>query len=411
MICFFYVTKSVKITNKEHTLVFEGTQDKDQVALDKIYFSTPSDFYNQVNNLKKKTGEEVMFAVDSKMVSSLDGFPEHIGFGNLDQLEKFKGKSEVKIAIVNAMSNSIGDHLIGMQAFDYWHRKICELLAGTKVTVSLFQLNPYQLSDITRQWSDKIDHLYLLPNNVTKLMEQDAFVDLGTMLLREGFDTEPMIDFFFKALSVDPNSVLDKNKRIKYTVGDETATQIQEVMREVKSHLRPVLLFHHKSTTPIREIEDCRVKKIIEEIISKSEYFVISATSLSDQQDIDSSRFMDVSQYCPSLDHFAAIISQVDGIVTVDTCTYHLADAFSVPTIVLFSSIDPNLRIKYYPYVQAIMYESKDGRLFGKHKASTDEDELRKELEHLSTLWDKINVDEILEKLQNITKMKEEVML
>ena len=118
--------------------------------------------------------------------------------------------------------------------------------------------------------------------------------------------------------------------------------------------------------------------------------------------DYQNSRFLDVSQMSLCLDDFAGIISQVDGIITVDTCTYHLADAFNIPTVVLFSTIDPDLRSKYYPKVKAIMYESKDGKLFGKHKASREESQFAKEIEYLSKLWDKINVDELLKELHSI---------
>jgi hypothetical protein len=398
MICFFYFTKNLKISYKEqcYQQEFEGIEDVSNIHVSKIYFSTPSDFYNQVKNLKNQIGEketnELIFAVDAQMVSELENFPKNIGFQTLDQLEQFKGKSEVRIAIINAMSNSMGDHLIGMRAFDYWHEKVCEKLPGTKVIVSLFQINPHNLVDITRQRADKIDHLYMLPSNTSILFEHDAFIDLGTLLLREGFDTENMIDFFFKALSIDPTTVPIEEKRMKYIVSEEPKNQIQEMMKTINPENRPILLFHHTSTTPIRGMDDCRAKNIIEEIINKSEYFVVSTSGL----DYQNNRFADIKKYSVSFDHFAAIISQVDKIVTVDTCTYHIADAFDIPTVVLFSTIDPDLRLKYYPYVKSIMLESKDGKLFGKHRSSTDENESKKESEYLSTLWDKINVDDLL---------------
>lgn len=409
MICFFYFTQDITITHKEHNgftyrHCFEGVKDTNEISVNKIYFSTPSDFYNQISYLKKQVGDkELMFAIDPNMISCMEEYPKHIGFGNLvENLEQFKGQSEIKIGIVNAMSNAVGDHLIGMRAFEIWHNRVCEILPGTKVTISLFQLNPHKLSDITKLWADKINALYMLPNNTSRLIEQNAFIDLGTLLLREGFDTEHMIDFFLKALSIDPNSVVPEEKRMKYLVNDDTKERVKKMMRAIRTKNRPILLFHHKSTAPIREIEDWRARKMIGEIIKNSDYFVISACGL----DYQNSRFLDVSLHSSSLDEFAAIISEADAVVTVDTCTYHFADAFSIPTVVLFSSIDPELRSKYYPYVKSVMYEEKDGKLFGKHKASIDPDDLKKELEYLSGLWDKIDVKDILVKLEEVAQLK-----
>lgn len=410
MICFFYFTHDLKISFKDQNLnyhqQFEGVKDRDNVPVSNIYFSTPTDFYNQVNNLKKQVGEketnDLIFALDAKMISDLVGFPKNIGFQTLKNLEQFKGKSEIKIAIVNAMSNSMGDHLIGMRAFDYWQKKVSEMFPEAKVIISFFQLNPHSLADITKQRADKIDHLYMLPSSTSKLMENDAFIDLGTLLLREGFNTEHMIDFFFKALSIDPTTVPNEEKRMKYTISEGPINQIKEVMDSIKSEGRPILLFHHTSTTPIRSLDESKAKRIVDEIIEKSEYFVVSTSDLNYQN----KRFANIRSHSSSFDHLAAIISQVDGMITVDTCTYHIADAFSIPTVVLFSSVDPELRSKYYPYVVPIMFESKDGKLYGKHKASIEKDELKKELDYLSDLWDKIDVNELLKKLEDVTKLK-----
>ena len=44
----------------------------------------------------------------------------------------------------------------------------------------------------------------------------------------------------------------------------------------------------------------------------------------------------------------------MDKVITVDTATYHISDAFFIPTVVLFSTIKPKNRIKYYSQTKAI---------------------------------------------------------
>lgn len=400
MICFFYVTQNMTLSQKENGVVydhaFENSFIDDTLFFDKTYFTTPSNFFAHYNTLKNKLGDKaegLMVPIDQSFISSVEGFPTHIGFDNLElQLRKFKGKQEVKIAILNGMSNAIGDHLIGMQAFDHWYKTVTELLPESKIIISFFQLTPQKLAPITRQWADKIDHLYVLPSNTHRLMDQDAFVDLGGLLARDGFNTEHMFDFYLKALSLDPKRFDDSTKRIKYQLPEQPLKQIQQVMDAIRSKGRPILLFHHTSTTAFRQMDKERSKKFVAEIIEKSEYLVVSADGL----DYQNERFIDISRFSISLDHFASIISEVDAIITVDTLTYHLADAFNTPTVVLFTSVDPNLRAKYYPHVEGIMYEEKDGPLYGLHNKHfiTEED-----LKHLDQLWDKLDVDEILQKL------------
>ena len=240
MIGFFCFTKDVKITHREsggiYQHLFLGVQDTSQISFDRIYFSTPSDFYAHITRLKSQYGEkadEMVFAIDPKSIANL---PQDIGFGNLEEkLTPFKGKPEVKIAIVNAMSNAVGDHLIGMQAFDYWHKKVSQFLEGSKITITFFQLDPRCVVDITKQWSDKLDHLYQLPSDASKLINQDAFIDLGTLLLRQGFDTEHMVDFYLKALSIDCKTVPDECKRMKYSISEEALTPIKKMMNTVKT--------------------------------------------------------------------------------------------------------------------------------------------------------------------------------
>jgi len=316
MICFFYCTEDVKISHRDHGIAyehfFEGIPNKDRtnIPLDKVYFSTPSDFHNQMENIRKQVGErdDLVYLIDPKKITSLDGFPKDIGYGNLEEnVAHLKGKPEVKIAIVNAMSNAVGDHLIGMQAFDYWLERLSEILYGSDVKVSFFQLNPFRVGSITKQWEGKIDNIYMLPHKLPKLGDFDAFIDLGTLLLREGFDTEHMIDFFFKALSIDAASVPPEKKRMKYNVPPAVADGVHKVFQTIRWKGRPILLFHRTSTAPVRDMAPAKAREVIAEIIQKTDYFVISADGL----DYQNKRFIDISSFSRTVDDFAAIISKL----------------------------------------------------------------------------------------------------
>lgn len=411
MIIFFYFTKDTKILHQEFEFKyehkFEKIEDKNQISFNKIYFSTPSDFQTHMAALNRQMGkdkvekEEMVYIIDPDRLINHPQFPVHIGFEkNLEQLlEPHKGKKEVKIAMLNAMSNAIGDHLIGMQAFDYWQEQVRGILKDSEVSITLFQLNPMRLAPITKQWHPKFQQIFMLPNRHQKLLEHDVFVDLGSLLLRENFGNQPMIDFFFEALSIDPKIVPPERKRIKYKLpeGNELSKKLDQVFNVIKSQGRPILLFHHKSTSPIRQMSDERARQYVRNIIDNSDYFVISACGL----ELSDKRFMDLQSYSQGIDGFASIISRVNSIITIDTSTYHIADAFDIPTVVLFTSIEPEYRIKYYPYVNGIMLEEKGGPLYGRHKMAKKQDAAERELKIVDERFEKIDIKDILKELES----------
>jgi hypothetical protein len=146
-----------------------------------------------------------------------------------------------------------------------------------------------------------------------------------------------------------------------------------------------------------------QARKIIKGILDNSDYFVISADGLEYFHD----RFIDLSFASVNIDTFASIIAQVDSVVTVDTSTYHLADAFDKPTVVLFTTIEPKLRVPYYPYTDSIMLENEGGMIYGEHHAPKEPEKLAKYIEYVDNKWEELDVSEILAKLR---KMEEKLM-
>jgi ADP-heptose:LPS heptosyltransferase len=420
MIIFFYFEKTIRVVQNEFGFTYEhkfeqvpdAQKVQKQVPFRHVYFSTPSDFHNHVENIKKQMGEEMANQIrilNPPQVIERPEFPLHIGFyKEWDKVisnckERMKGKKKISVALLNAMSNAIGDHLIGMQAFEYFQEQLRKDL-DMEVDFSFYQLNPYRVAPITRQSTGLFQHIYMLPNRLERLMEHDAFIDLGTLLLRDNFGTQPMIDFFLEALSINPATVPNDRKRMKYQLDPAALQKIQRVFNIVRSKGRPILLFHRTSTSPIRQLTEPRARQIVREIIEKTDYFVVSADHLEYQN----ARFMDMSRYSASLDDFASIISQADALVTVDTSTYHIADAFSIPTIVLFTTIEPEYRIKYYPFTEGIMLEEKGGKMYGAHKCSKEEKTAREEFAYIEKKWDTLSVDDVIEKLEIAKKHKQE---
>lgn len=378
----------------EYAYVFESVNDIHRLNLDRIYFSTPSDFQSFIKTISDSLGKNAgkIHIADPKKISLLQGFPTPIGFGNLaEQVAPFRNKGEFRLAILNAMSNAIGDHLMGMRVYDQFERKLRELVGN--VSIDFFQLSPYRLAPITKQWKSRFNEVMALPNTVDQLLMYDAYIDLGTLLKRPKFGSQPMVDFFFEAFSIDSSTVPLEHKRMKYDIPNDKIGILGDLPR-------PRLLLHRKASSPIRDMPEEVAKRMITEIIERTDYHVVSATPM----DFSHERFTDVSEKSKTLDDFAAIISEVDVLVTVDTSAYHIADAFDIPTVVFFTSIEPDLRIRYYPYVQGIMLEKPGGMIYGLHKGSDDDNVLKQQSTYTEGLWEGLSSDEVLNKLNKMVE-------
>lgn len=417
MICFFFFEEPCETQIVDCGIAYVHKFEKipdiatNNVSFKHIYFSTPSNYRQQMEKAWKTIPKEKIKCIHPKPLSEHPGFPFHLGFANLDKegatletrvnamiergLKQDDGK--VRICIVNAMSNAIGDHLIGMNAFGIWYEEITKLIPPERLEVTFFQLNPRRLASITKQWHPKFNHVYMLPNTMDKFCSCDGYYDLGGLLLQKGFGTQPMIDFFLDCLSIDKTKISPERKRIKYTLDPKAELEAVKLFRQLNAKNRPILLFHHLSTTPIRSMDAYQARKLVKEIIKKTDYTVVSCVPL----DFKHKRFYSLHRMSRNLDEFAAIISKCDAIMSVDTSTYHIADAFDIPTIVFFSTIDPKYRTKYYPFVEGIMLEEPDGLLYGRHKNDTDNnDQKNKEIEYAKKLWRKINIDDALQKIE-----------
>ena len=110
---------------------------------------------------------------------------------------------------------------------------------------------------------------------------------------------------------------------------------------------------------------------------------------------------MNLENFSPEFDDFAAITKASDGIITVDTVTAHLSDCFDVPTIVMFTTIEPKYRISYYPYAKGIMMEKKGGKIYGRHKFDFGTKEFDESQEYVDKLWKKTSVKEVVSELND----------
>lgn len=395
MISIFSVTEDLKISHKDMQVVYDlhKQANPDRTTMADLYFSTPSALSQRIMQLGTRAND-IFKHFDLEAVKHQ--LPPDITFSKPGSVVP-KGP-EWKVAIINPMMNGLGDHLMWLRAFACWHEEMQRIMPSTKIVANLFPPRIGGCRPIITQWESLFNQIYLLPAHLSDLQKHDAYIDLGSIILREELSQEPMVDVLLKSFGLDPEKVPPDKKRIRYSIPEASGKLLDQVINTIKFHERPILLFHSKSTSPIRSISDAQARRYISEIIKRTDYVVVSAEFL----DYRHSRFVDISPYTKgSLDNFAALVSRVDAIISVDTVTYHLADAFNIPAVALFTSIEPSNRIKYYPFVKGIMLEEPGGLLYGKHKESADPELFDREIRYVDALWSKLDIDSILTQLRS----------
>ena len=90
---------------------------------------------------------------------------------------------------------------------------------------------------------------------------------------------------------------------------------------------------------------------------------IMIISTLSIDAKIKDDRFLDFTKESKNISDFIYIVSNMDKIITADTSTYHISDAFMIPTITIFTDKEYEKKIKYYKYIKPIYIENKTKNL------------------------------------------------
>lgn len=398
---YFFVRKKVELSYdylgyKTNHIFNPIPEDATEVQNSLIYFTT-GDHLEQIGHESFKAyNEDRLFEINGV---SQDNFP--ILFDKTKKIEEnikpFIGREKISIGIVNGMSSAMGDHLIGMKALNLFHNELSKYFKNVEIV--LYQLIPKHIFPITVQ-DPIIHHVVGMPAPVSRLEKHDLYLDFGGMIVWENFNNQPMIDFYLEELGLDKTKISPNDKRCSIKLSDQAAFDMDEIIKVIKHRGRPVLLFQHHSSSDIRTIHEHEATKMVKDLLEQTDYTVVSTMP---NFNYASDRFVNVSPYTVNeFDRFVYLISKMDAVLTVDTVAYHISDALCIPTVVLFTSIEPDLRARYYPYVQSIMLEDPKGRVYGKHKSNTTNDKF-----HVRKLFKKLKIEDVIEALKTITSKKQ----
>ena len=385
---FFRVTQNINIKTTDGTMVnYFRFKDPSNLENETLYISTYDDF-KDLREIFSKVDKDKYFAkvFDEKRLRKLENFPIELGLSNEaeyikrenskeifyqeikkadihKQLKNIK-KDEVSIAIIGGVGRSISETISSCTALRILYKKLKEIYKNIKFDIYLNASNNsfYTREKQIYQTQEYISNIFPLSLTVKKLCEYDYFIDNSLSIDSLGLDFLNYVDAWLFRFAIDYKKIPDNEKYNQlnlsnYKVQDSLKNKIIEAKRKGR-----LLLFHPYSANINKSIPQTIAIDILKELLLKAEDYMIVSTLLIDAK-IKDDRFIDLSKESKNLNDFIYIISSMDKIITADTSTYHISDAFMIPTVVLFTDKNYLEKIKYFKYIKPIFIEDKSKNL------------------------------------------------
>lgn len=310
------------------------------------------------------------------------------------QIRGFQNK-EINIALFNGVGTGIGDTIMGLTALDIVHRQLKRSFARVNVDALV---GPHCFESVQPVYAQSpvIRAVHALPVTLADFGRYDAFFDTGSLMHRDDADRLPYVDFILKQFGIDYWKVDRAQKRNRLRLDQEATAELARELDAMKDGGQKWLLFHPAASGPLRSVPEDKIVGMMEAILAHSDYRIVTVVPVPFRHE----RVIDMTDRSKSFQHLCCIVSRVDAILTVDTSIYHIADAFDIPALVLFSTIDPALRVKYYPTVRGMLLPgARESGYFGRHTLRPGE-----AADPVYRLWDGINIEKMLDEIDRLAK-------
>jgi glycosyl transferase family 9 (putative heptosyltransferase) len=262
------------------------------------------------------------------------------------QLDAARLRAHARIAILNPFGYALGDTLVLLSALREFRGRLEQSLGAVRIDVL--------------QHPDNVDteHLYLqsgvvrgvyhLPAPLSLLARYDAYVDFTSDVVTRGLCwTDDILEMF----GIDHRSVPDSQKRNVLTVESSAIGSLASLLRRLRSSGTRTVLFHGLASDPMRSMPESVMRRVLDTLLQQTDWTLVALHPLPVQHP----RIRDWSRLSTNFHRYAYIISQMDAFLCVDTSVYHVADAFDVPGVALFTTVRPHLRTLLYPRVHSIL--------------------------------------------------------
>lgn len=385
---FFRVSHNINVKATDGTLIsYFKFKEPSNLENETIYATTFDDF-SDLKEIFQRVDKEKYFTnlFKESNIRALVNFPIQLGIPNIDEyitransnqlpwqeIEKidiFKQlkniqKDEISIALIGKTGSSISEMITSCTALRILYKKLKEIYKNIKFDIYINASNNsfYTRDKELYQTQEFISNVFPLSISVKKLCEYDYFIDNSISPKLLNLDSLNCVDAWLLKFGINYEKIDDNEKYnqiniSKYEVQASLINKLKEARLKGK-----LLLYHPYSANINKSIPQAIASEYLKELILKAEdYIIVSALAIDGK--IKDDRFLDLTKESKNLSDFIYIISSMDKIITTDTATFHISDAFMIPTIVFFTNSDYIKDIKYFKYTKPIFIKDKSKNL------------------------------------------------
>ncbi|WP_321470140.1 hypothetical protein [Halarcobacter sp.] len=430
----FRSTENINIKTTDGTLIsYSKLKNPSNLFNENIYITSLEDFEDLKRvfaNVGKKYKAKT---IEESKIRYLSQFPKELGISNLNEFAitqsldfKYKKfnllessndiqslylnekktnidkqiegilKEEISIVILGNPGLTISEMICASTALRLLYEKLKKRFRSVKIDIYLNASENKYFSRDKAIFSNQsfIHRVTALSINVKKICEYDFFIDVSSVSKRSYYAQLPHIDAWLYKFGMDyksiPNEKKYNNISLEYY---KPKNELKEKFQTLKLKGK-LLLFHPFSANISKSIPKEIAASLLKELMVKlPDYTIVSVLKIDTK--IDEDRFVDLSMYSNGFLDFAYIISNMSNVLTVNTSTYHIAEAFFIPTIVIFTDSNKKETPHNYDCAKAIYVKDKS-KNFSQFIFKNDSLIL-----HKFEGWNRLNSSKIIKLLEN----------
>jgi len=384
---FFRVTQNINIKTTDGTMVYYyKLKSPSEYENETIYITTYDDF-NDIKGIFSRVDKTKYFAktLNESNIRNIPNFPIELGISNIDEYKKREElnqidffeykkvdiykqlknikKDEISIVLIGGVGNSISEVIASCTALRILHKKLKDIYKKIKFDIYINASNNsyYSRDKDIYKTQDYITNILPLSINSKKICEYDYFID-NSLSINGLLDNLNIVDAWLFRFGIDYKKI---NEFEKYNILDiskyKPLNSLHLKIKEAKQKGK-LLLFHPYSANINKSIPQAIAIELLKELLLKVEDYIIISILQIDSK-IKEDNYIDLSKESKSINDFMYIVSLMDKIITTDTSTYHISDAFMIPTVVIFTDKKFENKIKYYKYIKPIFLKDKTKNL------------------------------------------------
>ena len=395
----FRTSENINIKTTDGTLVkYSKLKNPSNLFNETIYITTYEDF-EAIKRVFSSVGVKYKArVVDEMKIRYLSEFPKELGVLNLNEysitqnldlkykklkyIEEFDdefnslylseeradlkkqligiSKEEISLIILGNPGDSISQMICACTALRILYEKLTNTFKSVKIDIYLnASENKYYSRDkmifANQTFINKVSPLSI---DIKEFSSYDFFIDLSSVSKRSYYKKLNTTDAWLYKFGIDYTKISEYEKYNtinidSYKPKNDLVSKIENIKLRGK-----VLLFHPYSANVTKSIpKEIAISLLKDLILKMPEYTIVSVLKLENKFDDD--RYIDLSPYSKNFLDFSYIVSNMSKIVTVNTSTYHIADAFFIPTVVIFTESNLNENSKSYPLSKAVYVKDK----------------------------------------------------